>query len=366
MSRKTWKNWPIRHPILSAFALSAVAIQFTPKLVSDASEDYLQGNNYPATLAEKFETSNIRVYGRHNPLSSLHAIGHPLRKTWESDYSLTERLSSTALSLRAMLKIAKKEGFNYIPPYSKITVFALPSKKICFIKPPNGTVKLARALSSLGRSEKLKGVKEFNLENDLTEIQDIIKTFIIAHEMRHCEQPIYVAKDNLNETDADLYAFEVIGSAGYSDSALQEAVKLIAAARIVSSIHTDNLLHSTGFGIITGKASPLLSSLGLEYRSVAKIVSHLVEKVDFPKEIKEDDEKRYHSAKALLNSDILSKNGYKNEHFFLTQYTKAYEYLNEVSNGALNVKPDFYQEIETALFDDVSQNYTTRQAFVFE
>lgn len=365
MARKenNWKNWPKRNPFLSVTLLS-MAIQFTPKLASSSVEDYLQNNGYPEALSTEFNMTNKRIYGRYNPLSSLHYIGRPygmLGEVWrDEDGSVwsksVETVSSPVFSFFSKLAAISE----YIPPYRGTNAFAVPSEdRTCFIKPPAKNLQLDDYLRELsGGVDEIDEAGHYHIESDLQELMHALRTFVLAHEIRHCEQPHDFKEASIKESDADIVATRILEQSGYSDAVVNEALKLTAAARIVSSFNENNDSHNTGQSWIHGDVSPVTAYVRDAFRkSASDLVIDLADMLDFPDDI-EEDELKYHTAKALLESHVLTQNDALNISDFIAEYVGAYEYLNGVASGLLITRPDYYKQIDPNIFIDFNTTYS--------
>lgn len=335
--------------VLPALFLSAVMQLAPASWVSDESEDYLKEHDYPETLTARFNTANIRIHGRYNPVSYLHAVGLPLTLVWEDDELSSSPGWKAVYSVKAvadMLVMGAEEFIRFIPPYTATDAWARPLENICYVLPPLEKTELGDFLSRMGDMPRLNDIDHFNLGTNQDEVEDILRTMIMAHEMQHCDR----SKDGLvistRETDADLAAVEAVRDAGYDAEAVDEAVKLYVSARINASLGPDTA-YNTGFNIFNILAGDDQVSAYMNFvicNALNKKSGEVIGNNIFPDDM-EEDERRYHAIAALFNSGWLEEHD-KDSTDYASKFIKAYEYLHQVSHNALMTAPDYHKTLD--------------------
>lgn len=353
--KRSWKTWPLRNPIKATFAL-AVAMQLTPELATQDSADYLQDNDYPEILAEHFDTDEIRIYGRYNPLSSLHFIGRPVGLHFENlPEDDMDKLKDTVGATLSMFVTGFMAVSSYIPPYTAADAFAVPNENgTCFIRPPSNDLYLNRIINLFTGIPKFEDFTDLNLKNDVADIEDAFEMMIMAHEMRHCEQPRDLPAGNMNESDADIVAIRLLGEAGYSEVLVREVYQLYTSLRLIGALGGHEA-HDTGLNILSGNTVSLYS-----YKALAaqRILTDLADGILAHQEYPEDmikGEQRFHTIKALRSGGILDEFDDETREF-ADRYIRAYHYLNGVSNGRILDDSEYYKQIDTDyLRQDITQ-----------
>lgn len=336
-------RWMGRHPVLTAFALAA-GMQLAPGLASEPASDYLNDNNYPESLAAHFNEQNIRVYDRYNPLASLHAMGRPFPAIWQNseNKTVTDKILAGAVSPVFAIIIGAQEVISYIPPYSGLDAYAIPYGKTCYIRPPIET-DLKQFLAKMSGIGKIDDADKIKIKNDPEQVVDALRTYIMAHEMRHCEQPRSWDADNIKESDSDLKAFDVLKDSGYNPAVIEETSKIVTAVRMIASLDSDKA-HDTGLNVEKKDISLINAYLtDGAYQIIGGVTDDIIKNAVFPDEMK-GHEKTYHAIRAMSRTGLL--NGNRSAQSYTESYAKAFEYLNELSGGILIASPDYYQELD--------------------
>lgn len=362
-----FKKIPGKFPIITTLFLSA-AMQLTPQLASKNSDDYLNDNDYPEALADNFETDKIRVYGRYNPLSTLHFTGRPLALHLNDlpDDNMELLTDSVMVPLHMLLS-----GFTgikaFLPPYTAADAYAVPDENgTCFIRPPSSDTSLSDVLSVLSDISEIGDSETFNLKNDLDVIEDAFRTMIMAHEMRHCSHDLGETVSNLNESDADIVALRVLGEAGYAPEVIEETYKLYVAARLTSGLNW-NESHDTGPNIINGNTAYMNSLKTVAAQRILNdLVTTTVKKHDFPDEMSRH-EKRFQAVVALNANSVLDEFD-PDVKDYAYNYIRAYLYLNRVADEEFLKHRGYFKNIDTEfLYDDLErETIPTLQDFGYE
>jgi len=244
---------------------------------------------------------------------------------------------------------------SYIPPYTAADAFAVPNENgTCFVRPPSNDLYLNRIINLFTGIPRFEDFTDLNLKNDVADIEDAFEMMIIAHEMRHCEQPRDLPAGNMNESDADIVAIRLLGEAGYSDELVREVYQLYTSLRLIGALGGHEA-HDTGLNILSGNTVSLYS-----YKALAaqRILTDLADGILAHHEYPEDminGEQRFHTIKALRSGGILDEfDGETRE--FADRYIRAYHYLNSVSNERILDDGEYYKQIDTDyLRQDITQ-----------
>jgi len=339
-----WKRFPRKCPILSTLFLSA-AIQLTPQIASQPSEDFLRDNDFPEALSESFNTEAIRVYGRWNPLSTLHFVGRPvgvLVNNYPDEWG--DAALETALAPVQMVFAAIMGVLQYVPPYTGADAYAVPNKAgTCYIRPPSKKVDLKYLLSRFSDMKQIRNQEALAVNADVEKIANAFRTMTMAHEMRHCEQPRNVPVENMTESDADLAALRVLLDSGYEKGVVEEAYKLRLAARLIGG-RNDAESHDTGMNIMLGHTVALSSfKILAAQRTLTYLVEAGVKANKFPDDMSKD-EKHLQMIMRLSRSDVLNQFGSEVDKY-ASAYIQAYLYLNRVANDSLIEYPGYFSEL---------------------
>ncbi len=318
---------------LTKVFLSACALQ-TPtfqNLHSRSAGDFLEKEGYPNVLREHFNIENIRFYSRPNPLKVWHKICNLFALVaYDDDMSFISKACGVPIfSLYVGLSSIKDARDNI---RSSACMSVGQTKYI----DPTGNFSLNEFLAKMSQIKPLSKIKKLHTINKPEDLVKAFKTFITAHEMRHCEQP-EGWKNVRAESDSDIVAAQLLAQSDYSQSLLEEATKIILAVRATASFrsHTD---HDTVLSLQSGVAE---IEHNAAYDDVRHRVLDLLDKQGYRHFFTRisRDEKQYHATSFLLSSGEFPKGG--DSERYATLYKWAFEYLDELSGGALIKHPDY-------------------------
>ncbi len=327
---KGWFTWT--RFFLASTALSTT-LHFAPGLVSDKPKAYLEDRGLPTEMAEHFVTRDIRIAHRYNPLFPWAFAGEGARAVWidgkENGDGFLSRGVSTVFSypvllLNGVLTMVTPTGLDAFSLSGGSDIRA----RSCMIRPPAD-------ISYPELVEEFSGIKQdsFKTASDQKQLSSIFQQYIIAHEMRHCDQNHRFNASSLNEADADLYALRVLAkTSGASEKEIKETKEILQHLRNLNAVRGDTH-HTSAFTLARGGQTPLsahedtvsfiylqnLVADGVSYTApvFAKIDKDVEEKVEALEEKtgksidhKEmsDLEKRYHVTRAMQKAGFFQKN----------------------------------------------------------
>ena len=323
------------------FMFMAAAMQEMPELSSSPADEYLRANNYPDSVAQNYDTSKMRVYQRNNPLYALHQAGRPLAGFSDNPQSTSKKLVQLPF---VMLGIGVKASAELFRSDVSINAFADPDNgEECFIRPPKEEFNLADAVLHSSGIFGMTSLDEVVTDAPADEVTLAFRTVIMAHEMRHCEQPRheYVA---IKESDADLKAIEVLRQSGYDEAVVKETYQLMAASRVVGALVSD-MSHDTSTSIFNGQAGFYdVVRTGTAHRGVGLLAGDVVANHRFPQDMPYA-ERRYHAVEALLHDGALRPFG-PDAVAYAELYLKAYQRLNKFAGDTLITDAEYAPKID--------------------
>ncbi len=318
--------------LLASYTLQAPALQ---GVYSSSADEFLKKKEYPEILSTRFNTENIRFYYRDNPLKTLHKVGTaPMRVIRNEDLSSIRK--AMALPFYSLSYLVQMPLFDLMVSRNKVASYAfVPNGEKKYINPV-GDFSLNEFLAKMSQIKPLSKISEFHTINAPEDLVKVFKTFITAHEMRHCEQP-KDWKSVRQENDSDVVAMQMLADAGYSQPLLEEAIKIILAVHAVSAL-CEEANHDTALSLQTGVAE---REHNAAYDDVRHRVLDLLDKQGYRHFFTRisRDEKQYHATSFLLSSGEFPKGG--DSERYATLYKWAFEYLDELSGGALIKHPDY-------------------------
>lgn len=328
-----------RHKIMTLFAASA-AIQMAPDLAREDLDDYLKENGYNPAILEAYQDENIHVYGRYNPLSSLHYIGSPLTSAFQTDEdeNWLDIINGLAVSPFKMAFTTAKEAVHYasIPWSDGVNAFMSRVGDNVHIRPP-GDFEVAGFIKAISNGlENMATDKDLATENDPQALARVLRDFVMAHELAHTHHDVadrYVwPNSSSRETYADEVAASMISRITENKSLADEAIRIVKAARTIGSLG-DETSHDTDIHLF-GKQSDRLNAFSTlaAISHVSEVTSYLSEVLTLPENIG-DQETKYHIIKALADGGYLMPHPLA--HQYAQAFTESFEYLNDLSNGSL-------------------------------
>lgn len=323
------------------FMFMAAAMQEMPGLCSSPADDYLRANNYPDSVAQNYDISRMHVYQRNNPLYALHQAGRPFASFSDNPQPTGRKLVQLPF---AMLGVGVKAGVELFRSDVSDNAFADPNNsETCFIRPPKEDFDLAAAVAHSSAIFEIASMDNFVTDAPQEEIRQALRTVIMAHEMRHCEQPRheYVA---IKESDADLKAIEVLRQSGYDEAVVKETYQLMVASRVLSTLVSD-MSHDTSTSIFNGQAGFYdVVRTGTAHRGVGLLVGDVVANHRFPQDMPYA-ERRYHAVEALLYDGALRPFG-PDAVAYAELYLKAYQRINKFADNTLITDADYAPKID--------------------
>lgn len=343
---------------LAGTALASTALQFTPGLTSKPAKDYFEEQGIPAAMAEEFHTKNIRVYDRYNPLYPVHLGGFAVRALNEE--SKNASAFQKAYKYPANVVTGYVTGIGtffslYIPPYKSIDAFSVKTPlsaatRECFVRPP-GRMTLQ---SFLNEFTGTGGEVTFMTRKGDAELAKVLKDFALLHELRHCDQnpdmPVII-----NESDADIRAFEIMQRSGnYRPEMIEEARHIIAELRIFNGVRGD-VAHMSKSAVNLGPQAPA-STFDDEYathhlRSLIDLSYRMDEKrlKDIFGENMAHHEKAYHITQALIASGGLDTRPVVLEK--AREFVSSVEYFNALAEGGMITRDNLSAKIRVEGLD---------------
>jgi hypothetical protein len=337
--------------LLAGGALASTILQLSPGFTSKTGKDYLEEQGLPAAVAEEFHTKNIRVYDRYNPLYPIHLGGFTVRALHpELKDAGLEKTYSYPLAVVSGYYLGIKTFFSlYIPPYRSVDAFSVKTPlsleaRACFVRPPGRMTAQEFLNEFTGTDDSIV----FTTKTDPARLSKALKDFALLHELRHCDQDLRM-DTIVNETDADVGAFEIMRRSGlYAPETLEELRHIVAQLRIFNGAKGD-IEHMSKTAMDRGPQTPAAT---LDDESSTRQLRMLtVQAYNLDRERLKDVfgedmksyEKVYHVTQALMASGILDTRP-----AVLTkaqEFTSSVEYFNALADGKMLTKKDLSKDV---------------------
>jgi hypothetical protein len=127
------------------------------------------------------------------------------------------------------------DGLIQITPVAPVRAYALPghqkvSERSCHILPPS-------SFTVESFISDFTGINLYTprLKSDPEELRQKLFEYVMLHEARHCDQPLYLMTAT-DEADADLYALRVLEARGTDPVLLKEIKDIVLHSRALRSI----------------------------------------------------------------------------------------------------------------------------------
>ncbi len=352
---------------IPTFLLAGV-MQLFPEGVSQPAEEALEDTPDTSILAQNFNLKSIRIYNPKNLMTVFHVGGRAIPAAWNDKYapSTAEKVSATIILPITVPVNAWSTFSSFLTSYGNddrsekhLEAFAIAAGDICYIFPPEKKFNIQDFIASIGHINRIWEL-DLKTKSDPKTLSKALQTFVLAHEMQHCEQPLTLNNIfNMGESDADLKALSVISQAGYDPDVVNEAMKIVRATRIIGSqedsSHNTGLTHKTGYtNVVNAHINSAISGIVIAF--VNNIRDDLENSGHFPEDM-DQQEKNYHIAKRILNRGIFLTHPEARD--FIQEYVSAFDYLNSLTKNKLFTQPDFFMKLDLEKFMQPTSYPTT-------
>lgn len=267
--------------LLSSTALSTI-LHFCPNATSQSFDDFMKSKGFDDNLSAHFHAADIRVYKRDNPLviwrmagdqvveniwhrSLLDEQGHAGKSPGAGAIAYKSAVSVIAYPVALFSRLWA--SMNAMPPLDVNTVRgsdAFESRNV-FIYP----------LADASAEEYIKSFipllirAPLHFKNDPEEIRKAFFQYVMLHEARHGDQdnhllemdnPFFPVRtggakevsESTNESDADVYAFQVLRARGVNSAVLDELLEIMTHVRRLGEVIGYQSDHTTSLALARG------------------------------------------------------------------------------------------------------------------
>ena len=353
-ARRPKRKITLKRFLLVSTALSTL-IHFAPDIASKPVKDWLQDRDLPADTAQYYTTKNIRIYDRYNPLFPFALAERAAVLSWKDGRKDGDNILSLAINIPLGYASGLSTGFLTMLTPTSLDAFTLlddslpVSERECYIR-PQGNVGIKDLMTDF-TGLRMKGFKTTASPEKLAAV---FQQYVIAHEMRHCDQNHSFNASSLNEADADIYALRVVGeTAGQEVATLEEAKTILRHLRSLNSM-TGDTHHASTFALDRTHHTPMdahedtavFNRLSGLLKDGYSINNGAFKDMDLKRA-----EEKYHVAVGMMKAGIFKDEKLKEA---AQSFIDSVEFFDEASGGKVITKRNLSDKLN---FDAFTREY---------
>lgn len=245
---KVWRG--LRNTVIGLFTAAAsisTATEVFPGLATQSFGDYMKEKGYGENLDDYYRNKDIRVW-RNDWIMPFKFAGMVTREEIRQIRQQKEGLSLVAnllwepvrysVTLKDMIKRVSQYPDAY--PFTQNVGQMLGNNETSYIRAGGENFHLDGMLRST-----LPGnfsLVTFNYKSNPAALDSMFQKYVMLHEARHADQNLFTIS-NMDETDADQFAFAVLESENANPDILNEMKRIVLTIRALGGIAGGDHFH---------------------------------------------------------------------------------------------------------------------------